>query len=82
MFPFTLELETLLAQREVTRSLQRDGILTPVVVSPGHWLPHPDVSPGVADRLSAGGCSGPIFHDFRRAAVRNLERPAFPGASR
>ena len=31
MFPFTLELETLLAQREVTRTLQRDGVLTPWV---------------------------------------------------
>jgi integrase len=75
MFPLTPELTTILtAQLERTRALEREtGRIVP-------WLFHRNGNP-IKDFRSAwqtackaAGVPGRIPHDFRRTAVRNLER--------
>src|SRR5262249_47424116 len=79
MFPFTPELRALLeAQRTATTVLatktdriiplvfHRDG--TPIKTFYGAWR----------SACRAAGVPGRIFHDFRRTAVRNLERAGVP----
>jgi integrase len=75
-FPFTPDLRALLeAQRERVREIERatDKIVPWVFV-------HPDGSPirdfrySWAKACRAAGVPGRLVHDFRRTAVRNLER--------
>jgi len=75
MFPFTPELRALLeAQRAATSAVQtRTGRIIPHVF-------HRDGAPIKSFRgawqtaCAAAGVPGHLFHDFRRTAVRNLER--------
>jgi integrase len=75
-FPLTTELRVVLeAQRERTRQLEREqGRINP-------WVFHRDGSPIKAAlrrqwkrACKAAGVPGRLIHDFRRTAVRNLER--------
>lgn len=79
MFPFTPELRALLeAQRAITSAVQtKTGRIVPEVF-------HRDGAPIRSFRRAwlsaclAAGVPGRIFHDFRRTAVRNLERAGVP----
>src|SRR5262249_25683767 len=79
MFPFTRALEAaLLSQREATRALQRAGVIT-------RWVFHRANGTRIRSfrkvwqaACRKAGCPGRILHDFRRTAVRNLERAGVP----
>jgi integrase len=79
-FPFTPELRAVLnAQRERVREIQRaTGQIVPWV------FVHPDGSrikdfrSSWAKACRAAGVPGRLVHDFRRTAVRNLERAGVP----
>ena len=64
----------LLAQREVTRTLQRDGVLTPWVFHRADGSRIQTFRKAWRTACRQAGCPGRIFHDLRRTAVRNLER--------
>jgi integrase len=80
-FPFTTELEALLkAQKAVHDTLKDDNRIVP-------WVFHRD-----GERIKnfrgawtaackSAGVPGRILHDFRRTAVRNLERAGVPRSS-
>jgi len=80
MFPLTPDLRTLLeGQRERVSDLERaTGQIIP-------WIfVHPDGTPiknfryAWAKACRAAGVAGRLVHDFRRTAVRNLERAGVP----
>lgn len=83
MFPLTPELRGLLeGQREVVSGLERaNGQIIPWV------FVHPDGSPIKNFRYAwekacrLAGTPGRLVHDFRRTAVRNLERAGVPRSS-
>lgn len=82
-FPFTSELEQVMKELDTERErLQKVGTLkryvfrwhdedTPIKSLRGAW----------AAACKAAGCPGRILHDFRRTAVRNLERASVPRSS-
>src|SRR5262249_49596822 len=79
MFPFTRELEdALLAQRDSTRALQQEGIITPWVFHRGKGKRIRSFRKVWHAACRQAGCPGRIPHDFRRTAVRNLERAGVP----
>ena len=74
MFPLTPELRAVLeAQRQHTDSLQKSGTIIPYVFHrdgrPIHYFRRSWLT-----ACTLAGCPGRIPHDFRRTAVRNLER--------
>jgi integrase len=77
-FPFTIALETLLKEQHAAHErLKKAGRLVPCVF-------HRDGEPIRTFRgawktaCTAAGVPGRILHDFRRTAVRNLERAGVP----
>jgi integrase len=79
MFPFTPELRALLeAQRAHTTvvSSKRGRIIATVFHRDG--LPIKSFRRTWRSACKAAGVPGRIFHDFRRTAVRNLERAGVP----
>lgn len=80
MFPLTPELRAILtAQRDRVRTIERStGMIVPWV------FPHDDGSPILDFRFAwakacrLAGVPGRLVHDFRRSAVRNLERAGVP----
>src|SRR5260370_21945372 len=78
-FPMTRDLRELLdQQRVITENLQRR--LKVVCPSVFHRAGRPIKSFRVVFRTasSEAGCPGPVLHDFRRTAVRNLVRAGIP----
>lgn len=80
-FPFTTELEALLkAQKVVHDGLKAKGQIVP-------WVFHREGEPVKDFRhvwhraCKDAGVPGRILHDFRRTAVRNLERAGVPRSS-
>lgn len=75
VFPFTPELRAVPeAQREATERLQREkGAIIPWVFH-RNGKPIKDLHKVWRKACAAAGCPGRIPHDFRRTAVRNLER--------
>jgi integrase len=79
MFPLTAELRAVLeAQRERTRTIEREtGQIVP-------WLFHRNGQPirslarAWRTAVRKAGVPGRLVHDFRRTAVRNLERAGVP----
>jgi len=79
VFPFTRELETvLLAQRDASRDLQRRSVITPWVFHRADGSPIRCLRKAWHTACRTAGCPGRILHDFRRTAVRNLERAGVP----
>jgi integrase len=87
-FPFTRELRTLLEAQQAERErLKKRGKIVPWVFfrmvalgRRGPLRPKPIISFGKAFKTACrkAGCPGRILHDFRRTAVRNLERAGVP----
>jgi integrase len=77
-YPFTAELRTLLeGQRRICDALKERGRIVPLVF---HRNGRPIKSFGGPWEAAceAAGCPERIVHDFRRTAVRNLERAGVP----
>jgi integrase len=88
VFPFTTELRQVLEEQEkAARLLQGKGIITPYVffypeggrfggrdLKPGRPITEGGYNKAWSQARTAAGCPGRIPHDFRRTAVRNLER--------
>jgi integrase len=74
VYPFTADLETLLkAQDEDRKRLKKAGTICPYVFHrDGERIK--DFKASWLTATKAAGCPGRILHDFRRTAVRNLER--------
>jgi integrase len=79
MFPMTPELRALLeAQRAATNAAQTKlGAIVPHVFHRG-GAPIKSFRRAWLTACDAAGVPGRIFHDFRRTAVRNLERAGVP----
>ena len=73
-FPFTAELERLLKEQlvEHERLKQAGRIVARLFHRDGE--PIKDFRSAFASACKAAGCPSRILHDFRRTAVRNLER--------
>jgi integrase len=75
-FPFTLDLEQLLkqqlAEHETMKKEDPPRIVRRVFHRDGE--PIKDFRGAFASACDSAGCPGRILHDFRRTAVRNLER--------
>ena len=80
IFPFTIELRTLLERREaVTRDRERTlGCSIPHVFTRATGKPIGSFNKAWATACRAGGIPGRVLHDFRRTAVRNLLRAGVP----
>ena len=77
-FPFTTALETLLKrQLKEHERLKKAGRIVPLVFHrDGNRIR--DLRGALATACKAAGCPGRMLHDFRRTAVRNLERAGVP----
>ena len=74
-FPFTVELERLLQDQLAEHDrLKKTGLIVPYVFTRGDKDPIKDFRGAFATACASAGCPGRILHDFRRTAVRNLER--------
>jgi integrase len=75
-FPFTAELRTILeAQRERVRAIERSrGCVIPWVFCHADGGRIKDFRSAWAQACDDAGVPGRLVHDFRRTAVRNLER--------
>jgi integrase len=77
-YPFTAELESLLIEQDGERErLQKAGQIVPRVFH-RDGEPIRDFRKARDTATTAAGCPGRIPHDFRRTAVRNLERAGVP----
>ena len=78
-FYVTQELRALLqAQVDSIAALKKRGTITPFLF---HWPDGSEIKgfrKAWKDACTAAGFPGKLFHDFRRTAVRNLERAAVP----
>ena len=77
MFPFNVmpELKLVLEQRlQKHKELQRSGVISPWVFCREDGAPIKDYRGSWKKACIAAGVPGRIVHDFRRTAVRNLER--------
>jgi len=73
-FPFTAQLEQLLkGQLREQEALQQQGRIVARVFH-RHGKPIKEFRDAFAAACTAAGCPGRLLHDFRRTAVRNLER--------
>lgn len=79
-FPFTAELRAVLqAQREHVREIERaTGQIVPWVFCHDDGSRIKDFTTAWANACKAAGVPGRLVHDFRRTAVRNLERAGVP----
>lgn len=79
VFPFTVELEEILeGQRRKTDELKRKGTITPYVFHHRGGKPIAEFRKSWKTACKNAGVPGRLFHDFRRTAVRNLERAGVP----
>ncbi|HYA40279.1 MAG TPA: tyrosine-type recombinase/integrase, partial [Syntrophobacteraceae bacterium] len=79
VFPFTAELEAVLkGQRQKTDELKRQGTITPYVFHHNGGKPIKEFKRSWKTACRKAGTPGRMFHDFRRTAVRNLERAGVP----
>jgi integrase len=79
MFPFTPELRALLeAQRAHTIEVQGDTKQIIPTVFHRDGAPIKSFRRAWLSACGAAGVPGRLFHDFRRTAVRNLERAGVP----
>ena len=77
-YPFTAALETLLKDQHAEHErLKKAGRIVPLVFHRDGERIH-DFRKAWETACEAAGCPGRIPHDFRRTAVRNLERAAVP----
>jgi integrase len=77
-FPFTVALESLLTdQKHEHDRLKEEGRIVPFVFH-RDGKPIRDFRSAFEAACKAAGCPGRIPHDFRRTAVRNLERAGVP----
>lgn len=79
-FPFTPELRSVLeAQRDRVRAFgMRTGRVIPWLFCHNDGSPIQDFRGAWANACKAAGVPGRLVHDFRRTAVRNLERAGVP----
>ena len=77
-FPFTAALEALLKEQQTNHDqLKKAGRIVPLVFHrDGERIR--DFRKAWDTACTAAGCPGRIPHDFRRTAVRNLERAGVP----
>jgi integrase len=81
VYPFTVELETLLrTQLAEHERLKKVGRIIPHVVHRS-GRPIKNVRAAWVSACTAAGCPGRLIHDLRRTAVRNLERAGVPRSS-
>ena len=79
VFPFTEELRAVLeAQRAKAEALKEKGIICPWVFPSRRRRRIIDYKRAWRTACTNAGAPGKIFHDFRRTAVRNLERAGVP----
>jgi integrase len=83
VFPFTADLEAVLkAQRQKADELKRKGVITPYVFhhngGANRGKPIREFKRSWATACRKAGIPGRLFHDFRRTAIRNLERAGVP----
>jgi integrase len=78
-FVLTAELRTILEQQlDAIEALKRQGVITPHVFRYLDGRPIRDFRGAWRSACEAAGYPGKIPHDFRRTAVRNLERAGVP----
>jgi integrase len=78
-FPFTPDLEAVLRrQKAKADELKRRGIITPWVFNHQDGKPIREFKRSWRTACRKAGVPGRMFHDFRRTAVRNLERAGVP----
>lgn len=81
VFPYAQlpELKTLIdVQLALHKKLAKSGKITPWVFVWDDGRPIKDFRKSWADACTKAGCPGMLMHDFRRTAVRNLERACVP----
>ena len=79
MFPFTAELRAVLeAQRAHTHAVERERKMIVPWVFHHNGKRITDFYGAWQKAVAAAGCPGRIPHEFRRTAVRNLERAGVP----
>jgi len=78
-FPFTPDMRSVLeTQRETVRTMSASRRASSLGIRPTRWQPYQGFSLAWRTACRDAGVPGRLVHDFRRTAVRNLERAGVP----